>query len=223
VTTFHVAAGTNSKSILNQLLLLALDQHCSSESASPKDRAKVLSVVDIRENFGQTPLWWAAYYGYEDCVDVLLLHGADPDHRSNTGESPLDIAKKKGYRSIISKLRRALMESGRQPEQQSKSAEADRNVTREELVKVAKEVAGDWEELSVWLLPDFFTLNKRKEIKQDQDTAFCRALTVLEMWVTKLGGNATCQLLIHALCQMDQRAIAAQVFGFQLVDILQSL
>jgi hypothetical protein len=32
-------------------------------------------------------------------------------HTSNTGESPLDIAKKKGYRSIISKLRRALMES----------------------------------------------------------------------------------------------------------------
>ena len=37
--------------------------------------------VDIEGNCGQTPLWLAANYGHVDCVDVLLVHGANPDHK----------------------------------------------------------------------------------------------------------------------------------------------
>ena len=36
--------------------------------------------VDINDNEGCTPLWWAAFYGHLCYVDVLLKHGASPQH-----------------------------------------------------------------------------------------------------------------------------------------------
>ena len=36
--------------------------------------------VDINDNYGCTPLWFAARYGRVRCVDVLLKHGASPQH-----------------------------------------------------------------------------------------------------------------------------------------------
>ena len=36
--------------------------------------------VDINDNYGRTPLWWAACNGHVRCVDVLLKHGASPQH-----------------------------------------------------------------------------------------------------------------------------------------------
>ena len=36
--------------------------------------------VDINDMFGHTPLWWAAFDGHVCCVDVLLKHGASPQH-----------------------------------------------------------------------------------------------------------------------------------------------
>ena len=32
--------------------------------------------VDIEDDCGQTPLWYATWGDYVDCVDVLLVHGA---------------------------------------------------------------------------------------------------------------------------------------------------
>ena len=63
-TVFHVAAMCNSKSILDRLMLVDWG-----------------STVDIEDEDGRTPLWYAASYGHVDCVDVLLVHGADPDHK----------------------------------------------------------------------------------------------------------------------------------------------
>ena len=78
-TVFHFAAGNNRKTILDRLLLLVSGQQCCSASACPKTSLGL--TVDIEENRGQTPLWWAAFCGHVDCVDVLLVHGANPDHR----------------------------------------------------------------------------------------------------------------------------------------------
>ena len=36
--------------------------------------------VDINDNDGCTTLLWAAHYGRVCCVDVLLKHGASPQH-----------------------------------------------------------------------------------------------------------------------------------------------
>ena len=82
-----------------------------------------------------------------------------------------------------------------------------------QLVDVADKVAGDWKELASWLDPDLFSMSKLKEIKEDHSSAFCRAREVLDMWSNKFGSKATCRLLIHSLCRMDQRAVAAEVFN----------
>ena len=41
---------------------------------------------------GATPLGWAAYFGYEDVVALLLLKGADVNARDNRGSTPLHAA-----------------------------------------------------------------------------------------------------------------------------------
>ena len=37
--------------------------------------------VDIDDMDGFIPLWLAAEKGHVDCVDVLLMHGANPGHK----------------------------------------------------------------------------------------------------------------------------------------------
>ena len=72
-----MAAVWNRKTILDRLLLVRR-QHCCSTSACP--RISCQSIADIDDNDGRTPLWWAAYHGHVDCVDVLLFLRANPDH-----------------------------------------------------------------------------------------------------------------------------------------------
>ena len=76
-TVIHYAAWSNSKTILNRLLLLPGQCCCPL----PCSCAQWESTVDIDDNYGKTPLWWAALNGHVDCVDVLLVHGANPDHK----------------------------------------------------------------------------------------------------------------------------------------------
>ena len=68
-TVIHYAAMCNSKTILDRLLLMG---QCGTHWQL---------IVDIEDNYGQTPLSFAAYHGHVDCVDVLLVRGANPDHK----------------------------------------------------------------------------------------------------------------------------------------------
>ena len=80
-TVVHWAAEYNSKSILDRLLLMSRQQ-CYSACGSPSPRGPSCgSTVDIEDIWGRTPLFWAARCGHVDCVDVLLVHGASPDHK----------------------------------------------------------------------------------------------------------------------------------------------
>jgi ankyrin repeat protein len=74
-TNFHLAAMSNRKDILDRLVLLKLYEPWGSVSSSPR------KTVDIEDNHGCTPLWWAACNGHMDCVDVLFILGANPDHK----------------------------------------------------------------------------------------------------------------------------------------------
>ena len=81
-TVFHFAAKFNSNTILDRLLLEVQGQQCGSANGSPSPRETSCgSTVDIEDIFGRTPLSWAALHGHVDCVDVLLVHGANPDHK----------------------------------------------------------------------------------------------------------------------------------------------
>ena len=68
-TVVHCAAARNRKTILDHLLLMgARGTHWQL-------------TVDIEDNNGHTPLWLAAFHDRVDCVDVLLVHGANPEHK----------------------------------------------------------------------------------------------------------------------------------------------
>ena len=62
-TAIHFAALNGHKTIVERLL------YCCE------------STVDIEDINGLTPLWLASRGGHVDCVDVLLVHGANPEHK----------------------------------------------------------------------------------------------------------------------------------------------
>lgn len=56
------------------------------------------------DNNGGTALHWAVARGISDTVRLLLAEGADPAVRDATGQSPLDLARKRGNAAIVSLL-----------------------------------------------------------------------------------------------------------------------
>ncbi|XP_062515378.1 kinase D-interacting substrate of 220 kDa-like [Corticium candelabrum] len=88
-TAIHYAAGNNHVTIVERLL------SCSVP-------------VDINDNDGCTPLLFAAWHGDVCCVDVLLKHGASPQHESECGVSPLEIAKGKGHSDVVEMMEEAI-------------------------------------------------------------------------------------------------------------------
>ncbi|XP_062516233.1 serine/threonine-protein phosphatase 6 regulatory ankyrin repeat subunit B-like isoform X2 [Corticium candelabrum] len=87
-TAIHHAAVNNHVTIVERLLC------CSGP-------------VDINDNYGHTPLWWAAFDGRVCCVDVLLKHGANPQHESKYG-SPLKVAKQRGHSDVVEMMEEAI-------------------------------------------------------------------------------------------------------------------
>ena len=64
--------------------------------------------VNVRDEYGWTPLLWAAMNGYTDIVQVLLAAGANPNTRNKYGWTPLMWAAGQGYSEIV----RSLIASG---------------------------------------------------------------------------------------------------------------
>ncbi|XP_062515340.1 cyclin-dependent kinase 4 inhibitor C-like [Corticium candelabrum] len=89
ITAIHYAAQNNHVTIVERL----------SSCSVP---------VDINDNDGCTPLWWAAMDGHVRCVDVLLKHGASPQHENKYGGSPLEIAKQWGRSDVVEMMEEAI-------------------------------------------------------------------------------------------------------------------
>uniref|UniRef100_A0A7N6C1I7 ZU5 domain-containing protein n=1 Tax=Anabas testudineus TaxID=64144 RepID=A0A7N6C1I7_ANATE len=62
-------------------------------------------------SMGYTPLHQAAQQGHTDIVTLLLKHGAQPNEITSNGTSPLGIAKRLGYISVIDVLKLVTEES----------------------------------------------------------------------------------------------------------------
>ncbi len=54
----------------------------------------------------ETPLIWAAYYGYHDVAELLIAKGADINVKDQLGRTPLVVAKEKGREEIVKLLRK---------------------------------------------------------------------------------------------------------------------
>jgi hypothetical protein len=104
----------------------------------------------------------------------------------------------------------------------SLAAEADSKVKAAQLVHVAEEIAGIWEELASHLSPNLFPIRKLKEIERDhRGSSFSQAQAMLEIWSEQFGSQATCRLLIQGLCRMGEREVASAVFGTDLVEFVE--
>ena len=73
-----------------------------------KMRALFPQGTDINEKdwLGYAPLHWACYFGYSDVAELLLYSGANPNLISDTGRTPLEIAKAMVYDKIAELLRK---------------------------------------------------------------------------------------------------------------------
>ncbi|KAK2729897.1 ankyrin repeat-containing protein [Colletotrichum kahawae] len=60
--------------------------------------------VNLRNDYGNTPLSIAVMYGYQDCVKLLLESGADPDVRGEHDRKPLSWALERGNVNIMNML-----------------------------------------------------------------------------------------------------------------------
>jgi ankyrin repeat protein len=63
---------------------------------------------DSKDNYGQTPLSWAAENGHEAVVRLLLEKGAELESKDNYGQTPLLWATRNGHEAVV----RLLLERG---------------------------------------------------------------------------------------------------------------
>ena len=60
--------------------------------------------VNIKDDYGSTPLFLASEKGYTEIVKLLLEYGADVNVKDNHGETPLYLASKNGHAEIVKLL-----------------------------------------------------------------------------------------------------------------------
>ena len=94
-----------TKSNLNAQLLNAAQNGKIAEVRSLISQA---TDVNVRDEYGWTPLLWASMNGNTDIVRVLLVSGANPNTRNKYGWTPLMWAAGQGYGEIV----RSLIASG---------------------------------------------------------------------------------------------------------------
>ena len=62
--------------------------------------------VNKKDWLGYAPLHWASYFGYPDVTNLLISQGANPNLLSDTGRTPLEIAKAMEYTELAKSLRK---------------------------------------------------------------------------------------------------------------------
>ncbi|MFZ4728702.1 MAG: ankyrin repeat domain-containing protein [Pseudanabaena sp.] len=93
------------KQNLNAQLLIAAQNGNIKEVRSLISQA---TDVNVRDEYGWTPILWAAMNGHTDVVRVLLVSGANPNTRNKYGWTPLMWAAGQGFGEIV----RSLIASG---------------------------------------------------------------------------------------------------------------
>ncbi|KAJ3498372.1 hypothetical protein NLG97_g1171 [Lecanicillium saksenae] len=72
--------------------------------AHGSDRKAHAKLVSRKDNYGRTPLFWAATQGHKDMVELLLDHGAQVNSKDRSNLTALHIAITAGHQDIVSVL-----------------------------------------------------------------------------------------------------------------------
>jgi ankyrin repeat protein len=71
---------------------------------------------NTQDEYGDTPLHWAAFGDNVEVVKLLLEYGADPTVKDKDGRTPLDLARVKGRREVVSVIEEWLRRGGGPPQ-----------------------------------------------------------------------------------------------------------
>ncbi len=96
-TPLHVAARHGQDAITSRLLFLG-GGHTGSENAEGE------SFIDAKNNFGLTPLHYAAAWGHGGVIKLLLSDGANVNVANKQGLTPLFLASRDGREEVVALL-----------------------------------------------------------------------------------------------------------------------
>jgi ankyrin repeat protein len=85
----------------NRMLLLASQR---GDAEAVRSLIGQATDVNVRDQYGWTPLLWAAMNGHTEVVRVLLVSGANPNTRNRYEWTPLMWAAAQGYDEIVRSL-----------------------------------------------------------------------------------------------------------------------
>lgn len=86
-----------------EVIELLLNLGCPVDSIMFQDDPR--SWMECKLGDPATPLFSAVQNGKTEIVKIILSRGADPTRPSTKGRTPLDVAERKGYASIVDLLR----------------------------------------------------------------------------------------------------------------------
>ena len=120
-TPLHYAALHGHRNVAELLIANGADVNAKDHEgstplhrAAEKHRTNVVGLllakganVNAKTTDGEeTPLIWAAYYGYNDVAELLINKGADINVKDQLGRTPMAVAKEKGREEIVELLRK---------------------------------------------------------------------------------------------------------------------
>lgn len=105
LTALHYCCEFNQVKVMELLFRIYDDQEASKSEKKAHSSRRLL--VNLQDKYGWTPLYCAAHFGNQNCVQILLANGADPSIPNIQGKIPLHAAITRNKKAICELLMRA--------------------------------------------------------------------------------------------------------------------
>jgi hypothetical protein len=102
----HLAAGSGRKDVAELLLQWAYAAAAARNPDAAELARDYKAQVNAKDDWGWTPLHWAAERGRMSIAELLLANGAEVNVKDHKGRTPLHWAVQKGHKDVARLLRR---------------------------------------------------------------------------------------------------------------------